>query len=79
VTKLGEPIDRKGVEDRTRIRRETLARAWASLIDDGTLRQEGTIRKDNGHRHPAYVVAPVPVPEPATPPPDTPKSSLFDD
>ncbi len=54
MAKLGRPADRSEIEPRAAIRKTRFATAWASLVDDGSVVQSGTIQKGNSRSYPTY-------------------------
>ena len=54
MVKLRRPVDKGDVADRVTIRRTRFNRAWASLIDDGSIVEAGTVRKANNRAYPTY-------------------------
>jgi hypothetical protein len=55
---LKVPRGRTEIQERTPIQRARFIRAWANLIDDGTILTAGEERLKNGHNSPIYRVEP---------------------
>ena len=51
-----QPAGRAAMQERTPIQKARFGRAWASLVDDGTIKEAGSERKTNGHSSLIYIV-----------------------